>query len=227
MNFYNLNPNEVIYYKNDCQILNDRSKNKGLFSKTSHEVLITNENFVFVSINKKMLFNMQIEMESIQKEQIIIENGIPKIIQKDNIVEMYFNNGEKIISLPTSSEALKFINLAIDLATGKPIDTNEVYDENSDIIEKVVTLGSFSFGKPDTVTENSAKKSIKLGDFITISSEVIVDSNIEKETINKDMTQNTTIENQNGQLAQLKSLLNDGIISKEEFESKKREIQGR
>lgn len=110
MRDYQLQTNEVVFYKGDVTL-----KEK----KGATELIFTNLNIVFITRLKKFLKDEEITVEIFPITDIKVYNNQPQIKYKGNLVEIYFLNTEKEIVFCSKIELHKFINSTTNFFTGK------------------------------------------------------------------------------------------------------------
>jgi len=227
MEYYKLGENESPLFKCDCS---DELK-----------IILTNLNFVFININKRLLHSDEAVVEVIPKEDVKFYNEKPQIKQQGSLVEMYFKHQEKSVTFNSRMDAYKFVHTANELLTGhtmaergaakvkdgitlvddtlgfSTVDTVKGVIENGVIgsifggIGKKKSRTKKISGKSDTIKE-SAKKSLQSG------VDALQQKNAEK-NINE-------YNKQLDSLKKLKDLVDKGVLTEEEFEKKKKEILG-
>ena len=81
MEYYKLGEDESPLFKCDCS--------------DDLKIILTNLNFVFININKRLLHSDEAVVEVIPKEDVKFYNEKPQIKQQGSLVEMYFKHQEK------------------------------------------------------------------------------------------------------------------------------------
>lgn len=110
MEYYDLEENEVVFYKGQVS-----QKNK----KGTTEVVLTNINLVFVNKYKKLFSKEQITVDTYPINEIKYFNGVPQVVKKGNLIEVYFLGDETEFSFDSRNEARKFINAMLNFLTNK------------------------------------------------------------------------------------------------------------
>lgn len=110
MENYDLEENEVVLYKGNVSL----TKQKGIT-----ELILTNINFVLITKYKKLFSKEQVSVETYPIEEIKYYNGIPQIIKKGHLIELYFLNEETEFTFESRNEARKFVNATMKLLTHK------------------------------------------------------------------------------------------------------------
>ena len=231
MENYTLLPNEsVLYRNNDCKILNK-------YEKSNAELILTNLNLVFVKKTKKMFTKEEISIETYPIEEIKIYNDVPQIKQNDTEVEIFFIDGEKTIELYSKNEGRKFINKAFELLTGKTLAARASGKVNGSIKLVDNALGVNSVGAIKSVAEKGfigsilggfGKKNVtqpkiettQIGGILSATNELL------KEKKDTPKLETESFDSQIEKLKKLKELFDEGIISQDEFDAKKRQVMG-
>lgn len=227
-------------YKNDCRL---RGKNDNFLESRSAnanaELILTNQRLVLIRKAKKIFAKAPAEVEIFPIGEIKIYNDVPQIKQDGSCVEVFFTSGEKTVDLFSKNEARKFINKAVELLTGKTAATR-VSDKVKGAIGLVDdTIGINTVDTLKSVTENglvgaafgrfgknSRNRSIGPGAITEVLGAT-------KDLLSKDTSEptpavesSTSINNQVETLKKLKDLLDAGVITQEEFETKKKQVLG-
>lgn len=238
MENYALQQNESILYKSSCSYLTKENENffESLTTNERAELVLTNQNLIFIMKSKKLFAKEQVFVETYSIDEIKIYKDIPQIKPNDSKVEIFFVSGEKIIDLYSKSEVRKFMNKAFELLTGK---TKTV--RASDKIKGAVNLVDDTLGISlvGTIT-NAAQKGLVgtvLGGFIKkpkikgSKTEQILDAinttaNLRNENSEEQKIEIASLDSQIETLKKLKELLDQGIITQDEFEIKKKQVMG-
>lgn len=200
-----------------------------LFNSSSdqRELLLTNLNLVFITRVKKLFAKEQVCVETVPTKNIKIYNDDPQIKQNDCQVEIFLVEGECDFTFATKQEARKFINAVRELLTGKTsgVRRAEIIREKVDRIGDAIganpinlaagIVGGAVGGGIGKALINSVKDSV----FAKSSGDGTQQSISESSSA-------SSYENQTEALKQMKELLDDGIITQEEFDAKKKEILG-
>ena len=229
MTNYSLQPNESVLYQGNVTL----EKRNG-----SVELILTNLNLVFVITIKKFLAKSQVEVETYPIEEIKFYNNIPQIKQKNSRVEIFLACGEIVANFETMFEAGKFVNAAMRLLTGKTMA-----ERGADKVKGAVglvddTLGINTVNTVKNVLENGITGSL-LGGFGKKASHTTKSSTarevvgIAKELLGNTQqdalpaTPSATLsDEQMESLKKLKELVDAGILTQEEFETKKKQLLG-
>lgn len=110
MENYNLESDEVPLY-NVKVILVGKKENT--------ELIVTNKNLVLITKYKKILSEDKIEVLKYPISTIKIYKGMPQIIKKENIAEIFLLDTEIEIGFASKSELHKFISVINHLITGE------------------------------------------------------------------------------------------------------------
>lgn len=160
MKHYNLDEDEVVLFKSTILV----SENK-----ESAEIILTNKNFVIVNEKKKLSDKEKTDVKVYLVEDIKRYNGIPQIIQKKEVVELYFLHDEVEFFFHSRIDAHKFVRAALNLLTGKTtlernvekvkntisIVDNSLGIDSIDLARKAVQSGAI--GKTKNVISQGAK----------------------------------------------------------------------
>lgn len=223
MENYNLQANESVLYKGEA-----------ILAKRTVELLLTNLNIVLIQKTKKMFSKPVVEVEAFSINQIKVYNGIPQIKLNGYDVEVYLVNSEIVLTFESKHEAKKFINSATELITGKTMAVR-----GADKVKNAVgivddTLGINTIGTIKSVVENGVVGTV-LGGIrkINTTQEETKPSLMQLQN-NQDCSVNEadnaksvcSLDEQIEALKKLKELLDAGIITQEEFDTKKKQIMG-
>ena len=241
MENYQLAVNETVLYRGT--LVNYSGKEKHNFTSTvNYELILTNLNMIFVTKVKKMLSKEELSYNIIPIETIKIYNDKPQIKQKGTDFEIYFTDQEYSFSLQNKIEAIKFHNKIMELVTGKSmsIRNSEKFKSAVNIVDD--TLGIDSLGAVTNVLQNGVKGVIFNGiskktmptkpstkKIINSVLDVIGDdknSKVENAKSNPNKESNQINDAQIETIKKLKDLLDSGVLSQEEFDTKKKEILG-
>ncbi len=228
MDNYVLAPDEVVLYHGEL-----KSKEG---SKAKVEVMLTNLFLAFICKTKK-IFKEEINVEAYPMDTIKVYNENPQIIRKNAKVEIYFKDSEHFFEFNDVKEAKKFVNQALALATGRNKFFRAV-DKTKKVINDIDTeFGVDTVGTVKNIA-NVATKSNKVAGAVKKVIGLTVKKEKTKETVSvtngvitrketktlpaPTISPNDQIEAIKG----LKELLDQNIISQEEFEKKKKEVLG-
>lgn len=240
MGGYKLKSNETVLYKGTILNFSAKEKHNSIGSTISYELMLTNLNMIFITKVKKLLSKEESSYIDIPIETIKIYDGKPQIKQKGTNFEVYFSDQEYAFSLPNNFEAIKFHNKIMELVTGKSVSVrnSEKFKSAVDLVDN--TLGIDSLGTVTGVLQNGVKGVLfngvsKKNEVLKPSSkkiinrvlDIIVNDN-EKETKNIEQTKtgkkNIINDEQIEAIKKLKDLLDLGVLSQEEFDTKKKEL---
>ncbi len=122
MSKFNLLPNESIIIKSD------RVMHGGLMASYTDELILTNQNIVYIS---KGMFGNTKSIQRFPINQIKMYNGEPQVIygkQQNGSpqLEIYFMNGHKYFAFQSSGkkEVTRWVNAIYELLTGNRPSTN-------------------------------------------------------------------------------------------------------
>lgn len=225
MENYSLQANEVLLYKGEAY--------------NGVEILLTNLNLVVIKKTQRLFKKGQVETFVYSKDDIKIYNDVPQVKQKESSVEIFLTLEEIKVDFYSRTEAHKFVNAVYELLTGKSTTTRGAEKVKSAIKLVDNTLGINTMDTVKNVMEKGIAGSIlggvgkKVG-IGTKASAIKETVGVAKDiigttaTITASKTTETTedynekIEN----VKKLKELLDAGILTQEEFDSKKKEILG-
>ncbi len=211
MEEYVLASNEIVLYEGECFYLSDL--------KTKCKIILTNFNVVLESLKRK-LFKTEIEeIKTYKVTNVKIYLNEPQIKLNDTTIVFYFVNEVLSLFFGDKKEAKKFYSKIMELATGKTGLKRG--------LEKVVgavddTLGIDSVG----TVENAFSKS-KLGGIFGLvkkkdkKDEVAASGNFENSSVG---TKNDDFDSRVEKLKKLKELLDQGVLTREEFDEQKKTI---
>ena len=211
MEEYVLASNEIVLYEGECFYLSDL--------KTKCKIILTNLNIVLESLKRK-LFKTEIEeIKTYNVTDVKIYLNEPQIKLNDTTIVFYFVNEVLSLFFSEKKEAKKFYSKVMELATGKTGLKRG--------LEKVVgavddTLGIDSVG----TVENAFSKS-KLGGIFGLikkkdkKGEVAANGNFENSSVG---TNNDDFDSRVEKLKKLKELLDQGVLTQEEFDEQKKTI---
>lgn len=244
MENFSLHPDESVLYKGEGRLLNKNEKSLASLSATTNtEVLLTNQNLVFIRKTKKLFAKEQAEVETYPISDIKIYNETPQLKQNGSCVEIYFICGEKVFDFFSKHEAHTFIKKAYELLTGKSMAVRGAEKVKSALNLVDNTLGIDTVTTVKNVIENGMTKSVVGGlgkgvshtaDGIRMAREA---KNIASDLFGKikpalpaeqspETNPSASYEEQIAAIKQMKELLDAGILTQEEFDAKKKEILG-
>lgn len=223
MENYNLQANESVLYKGEA-----------ILAKKTVELLLTNLNIVLIQKTKKMFSKPVVEVMAFSINQIKVYNGIPQIKLNGYDVEVYLVNSEIVLTFESKHEAKKFINSATELITGKTMAVR-----GADKVKNAVgivddTLGINTIGTIKSVVENGVVGTVLGGIRKTNTTQEETKPSLMQLQNNQDCSVNEadnaksvgSLDEQIEALKKLKELLDAGIITQEEFDTKKKQIMG-
>ena len=115
MEHYKLNKSEVVLFRNDILLLEDGKKGK---NKVKTELLLTNENFVFINKSKKLFQKETVDTIVVAIESMKIYNEMPYMVRKDELVEIYTIDDEYFLEFDNKKSAKEFFNKTMRVASG-------------------------------------------------------------------------------------------------------------
>lgn len=151
MENYDLEESEVVLYKGKVSLTNQ----KGIT-----ELILTNINFVLITKHKKLFSKEQVNVETFPIEEIKFYNGVPQIIKKGHLIELYFLNEETEFTFESRNEARKFVSAALNLLTHKTT-FERVFEKGVDKVKGTIEMVDKKLGI-DTVeiTKGAIKNGI-------------------------------------------------------------------
>lgn len=232
MDNYSLQPNESVLYKGDVHLVNENGYT---------QLLLTNLNFVFITKTKKIFAKEQVEVEAYPIGDIKIYNEIPQIKQNDHSVEIYLTTTEKKLNFLSKHEAHKFVNATYELLTGKSMSVRGADKVKSAVNLVDNTLGINTVNAVKNVMEKGVTGTVlgALGKMVSSTTKSGSTVNgairITKSILDKNSTEEATQTNNNTATSmsydvqietvkKLKELLDAGVLTQEEFDTKKKEI---
>lgn len=228
---YNLQPNESVLYTGSIW-MEKRSGNM--------ELILTNLNIVIVNTIKKLFAKEQVEVETYSVEQVKVYNDAPQIKQKELTVEIFLIDKEIEIRFQSKIEAYKFVNLAMQLLTGKTIAERGadkvkgaigLVDSTLGINTVDIVKNTLEKGVVGTVLGGLGKKTTPEAKGVSAMKEVF---GLAKGLLNEkeapkaleNAAPATLTDEQMESLKKLKDLVDAGVLTQEEFDAKKRQILG-
>lgn len=225
MEHYNLQANESVLYKNHISY----SKNR----RASCELILTNLNLVIISTTKKAFSKPQTEVESFPIEEIKVYNEVPQIKAKETTVEIYLTSTEFTITFSSMIEAQKFTNTAYKLITGKSLASRGADKVKSAINLVDNTLGVSTVETVKSVVEDGITGSILggIGKKMTkgvrgVTKGLVMSTKITETPPEPKTPVTMSYDEQIETLNKMKTLLDAGVLTQEEFDIKKKEILG-
>lgn len=231
---YELQSNEVILFEGDVSV-------KG--NKDNSVILITNLNIVIETTKKKMFKKAEISLQVYPITDIKLYNEQPQIKQKSCDVSVSLVNKELQLTFESIFLARKFVTKAVEAVTGKTISVRGAEKIKSAIGLVDDTLGIDTRGTISSVMEKGVVKSILGGtkvrrntesasgksDMIEAVAEVVTDvaedvSTKEVHELNSNIEQQMSYDEKIETVKKLKNLLDMGVISQEEFDTKKKDL---
>ncbi len=240
MERYHLQPNEVVLFKGHVTKNNEYKEAtvvNPFSSSPITELLLTNLNIVLTSIDKKMFAKEDINIEIFPLSEIKIYNGIPQIKQSNTFVELYLMSKELYFNFESIFDATKCVQAVRKVLTGKslPARSAEKVKKGIELVDD--TLGINTVDTVKNVLENGVsgkflsgfkKNNFKQNSTSKYENVPRKDKDIIKENQHEstDKKENLTYDKQIDTLNQMKALLDSGILTQEEFDTKKKEILG-
>lgn len=215
MKHYALQPDEVVLYQNDLALKDQPRKSKLTF-------VLTNLYFVFITTTKKII-KEEVQVDAFAVETVKIYQDKPWIIQKNNEVELYFKGAEKSLIFPSKGEAHKFVLTSMKLLTGKSAFFRGVDKTKKTIAEVDEALGIDTVSTATAIATKGASLWFKNKKGTETTKEVFkFTDGILRRKESKQIA--PPADEQLEAVKKLKLLLDENVITQEEFETKKKEI---
>lgn len=120
MENYQLQENEVILYHGIAALSPDGKLLDDVNAKNvAAEVVLTNENFVFVRKVKRFLKKEEVYVEVYSITDVKWYKDTPHILKKGKLTELYFKTAERFVQFSSIKEARTFADTALRLVSGK------------------------------------------------------------------------------------------------------------
>lgn len=235
MENYILQENEVVLFKSE-------SVNSTAVPKGSAQLILTNLYLVYIFKIKLGFRKYETNVEKIQMDTIKIYNDKPQVKQHSNVVELYFSDSEHRITFDSFFTAKKFVKQINELASGKSVVRRGADKVKSGIGLVDETLGMDTVDTVKGVLQNGVVGTVLGGighkrpkSKTAQLAENVIGAIAENTTVSDEKpsegTPNTgnnvlTFDEQIEAVSKLKTLLDQGILTQEEFDVKKREILG-
>lgn len=235
MENYALLPNEIVIFEDNVHI-------KG--STTFDHLVLTNQRIIIICTEKKIFKKDTVTVMEFPVSDIKMYNGKPQVSQKVDTVTIYFTSSTIIATFSSFLKAAKFTTKATELITGEGFVKKGAGKVKSAIGLVDETLGINTMGTITGVLENGVGKTLFKGISTPISKLQKANSKVEtisavangasaviQATSKASATPETTgieisYEQKIESVKKLKELVDMGILSDEEFETKKKEILG-
>ena len=187
-----------------------------------------------------MFAQEQINVEVFPLTDVKIYDDMPQIKQNKLNVEVYLKSGELYLDFESKLDAAKFYQIAIQTLTGKSLATRSAekvkdgiglvddtlgistVDTVKSVLENGLVGSIFSGFKKNKPTSYETKTTSAVNDVAEIAKDVISESR----AIAADKKDKLTYDEQVAAINKMKSLLDAGILTQEEFDAKKKEILG-
>ena len=233
MKNYELANDEVILYHGPVTLLPDgKPEGKKFFRREECELVLTNHNVVFLTKIKQLFKKDCVQKEIFGIDAIKYYNESPYIVREKNMVEIYFLGVERFIMLADKKEAKEFTNKTLKAASGYSKLVRIVKNIQREIHETDKALNIDTVGIAKMILGIATTAAIDLSALPVNPSKkqglppVKVFGAIAK-AMKKNNTPKlpvaTLSEEKIKELMQLKSLLDDKIITQEEFDQRKEE----
>ena len=240
MSRINLQQDEVVLFEGDVSITG-HSTSVGVFSNNTIELVLTNLRIYFVRVIKKMFSKEQVNIDSYDICDIKVYNGVPQVKQiKTGSCEVILSliSCEMHIEFESAFEAIKFVNSAYKLITGKSAAARGAEKFKGAVNMVNDALGIDAVDTVKSVLENgiartalggfSKKKQSKARSFLgeAVGASKVLLENQQKKPEESKQQPIASYDSQLETLKKLKELLDMGVLTQEEFDTKKKEILG-
>ena len=216
MKQYQLQPTEVVLYEIK------KIRLKGAKGNTS--LTLTNMNFVFETTKRKCLLKQYTTTECFAVDTVKIYKDMPQVKQKGYDVQIYFTNTERLVTFQSKGEARKFTAKSLELLTGKNTFFRGIEKAKKTVEAVDETLGINTIGVAATVAK-TAVNATPAGKFSRTKAVARKLANGFIQTKETQQITTTPSTNENLEtLRMLKTLLDEGAITQEEFDAKKKEL---
>ena len=215
MKNYKLAPDEVILYKGN--VLLQEHKNNIIPA----ELILTNLNFIFISEGKKILFKQRQNIDCFAKEAVKTYKDTPQIKQKGDTVEIYFLKGERTIRFENKHEAYKFTFKALSLITGKTAFARNVEKVKKTVENIDETLGFNATELAQAAIQVAIEK--KPASKVLSAVSYLLPQKEQEPNPQSQLPEQSQASDADT-LRELKALLDEGVITKAEFNAKKKEL---
>ena len=229
MEYYTLQSDESMIYRNDVQIFYDGKKQ-------ACTLLLTDKFFVCIIKQKKFLRKDEITVESYAVNTLKTYKDSPNIIRKNDIVELYFIGGERSVIFPDKGEAKKFVAKTMELVTQKSKLIRGIEKTKKVVSEVGDSLGidkEMAAGVAQNVAQGVAQAGIKAlfkkksndKNQVETTETLKLPTGIFRRKETKQLPP-LSPEEQVAAIEKFKQLLDNGVITQEEFDAKKKEFLG-
>lgn len=215
MKQYQLQPTEVVLYEIK------KIRLKGTKGNTS--LTLTNMNFVFETTSRKCLFKQYTTTECFAVDTVKIYKDVPQVKQKGYEVQIYFTNTERLVTFPSKGEARKFTAKSLELLTGKNAFFRGIEKAKKTVEAVDETLGINTIGVAATVAK-TAVNATPAGKFTKTKAVLKLANGFIQKKETQQITETPSTKDNLETLRTLKILLDEGAITQEEFDTKKKEL---
>lgn len=154
MKNYDLEQDEVVLYKGKISI----PKQKGI-----NELILTNYNFVLITTQKKLFTKEQVEVNTYPINEIKFYKGIPQVLKKGHLIELYFLNDEVEFTFESGNECRRFVNAALNLLTNKTL-----FERGAEKVKNTISIIDNSLGIDSKNIAGNALKNGVVGKTTTV-----------------------------------------------------------
>ena len=172
----------------------------------------------------KKLLKEQVDVKTYLIDTIKIYKDKPQLKVNGLLVEIYFANGEYTLEFPDKKEAKKFVGEALKEITGKNLFVRAVEKVKDTVAMVDETLGIDSVG----ITKVAVGKGVGLltNKGKSVKKVVSKTGGLLGGKTKKVKTEELSPEEQAKALEHFKKLFDEGVITQEEFDKKKKQIIG-
>lgn len=147
MENYELEQDEVVLYKGKVSLPQ---------LKGETELILTNYNFVLITKQKKLFSKEKLFVETYPVVEIKFYKGVPQVLKKGHLVELYFLNDETEFTFESGSECRKFVNVSMNLLTNK-----NLFERSVDKIKSSISIVDNSLGiNSKSIAETAIKNGV-------------------------------------------------------------------
>lgn len=225
MKNFSLGPDEALLFEGSA----DRKKSNDKHTRQTN-IYLTNLNMIFEFVPPKIFGRGEVEIESFPVSDIKIYNGEPQIKNNGGEVKVFFTDHEEELTFDERKKARQFTNTAFKLITGKDLGDRGADAVRSGIAKIDSALGINTTDTVVGIIENGMIKSIvggikgKRGSKGSSSEAVDMAKKLLAARTEKEKPKEIKSADVTEKLKQLKDLLDSGIITQDEFETKKQEL---
>ncbi len=137
MRNYQLNQNEIVLFRSTVMLQNESN----LRNKMQAELLLTNENFVFITKSKKLFQKEIVNTVVVPFESMKVYNELPYMVRKETLVEIYTIDAEYFLEFEKQKQAKEFFSKSMRVASGCSKFVRKVKNVSKEIKDTNDALG--------------------------------------------------------------------------------------